>query len=44
MMWMVARGGPGRAPALYNGTIKGTPVTTLVAQTMRAGCIPRHAP
>ncbi|HEX3553423.1 MAG TPA: hypothetical protein VIA62_09355 [Thermoanaerobaculia bacterium] len=29
---------------VYNGTIGGVPVTTLMAQQMAAGCIPRHAP
>jgi hypothetical protein len=27
---------------VYNGTINGVPVTTLMAQQMAAGCIPRH--
>ena len=29
---------------VYNGTINGVPVTTLMQQTMAAGCIPRHGP
>jgi hypothetical protein len=27
---------------VYTGTIGGVPVTTLMAQRMTAGCIPRH--